>query len=198
MLDTLRGCLGCLRRPPWAAPRACCSCWSCSHCSTYPYTHICMHPQVRQEVFGLLDTPLLGGPARVPLLLELLSPAGRPLQVQGRRFGCFTAWVFVCALRGGALWLLATTGLNCFRGRLSTINQHPHTLSISQVTSILRTSGPTATLTCARTWQGATPSTCGLWTRAMQRRRGSPKRWEAFFPTKARAAHAARIAEPPF
>jgi hypothetical protein len=35
-----------------------------------------------QECFGLRDTPLLGGPARVPLLLELLSPAGRPLQVR--------------------------------------------------------------------------------------------------------------------
>uniref|UniRef100_A0A383V6U4 ATP-dependent helicase HrpB n=1 Tax=Tetradesmus obliquus TaxID=3088 RepID=A0A383V6U4_TETOB len=34
-----------------------------------------------QEVFGLADTPLLGGRARVPLVLQLLSPAGRPLQV---------------------------------------------------------------------------------------------------------------------
>ncbi|KAI8469773.1 MAG: ATP-dependent helicase C-terminal-domain-containing protein [Monoraphidium minutum] len=34
-----------------------------------------------QECFGLRDTPRLGGPARVPLLLELLSPASRPLQV---------------------------------------------------------------------------------------------------------------------
>ena len=35
-----------------------------------------------QEVFGLADTPLLGGRGvDVPLLLELLSPAGRPLQV---------------------------------------------------------------------------------------------------------------------
>ena len=37
---------------------------------------------MEQECFGLLDTPLLGGPARVPLLLELLSPAGRPLQAR--------------------------------------------------------------------------------------------------------------------
>eukprot|EP00878_Enallax_costatus_P035669 GHUV01039859.1.p1 GENE.GHUV01039859.1~~GHUV01039859.1.p1 ORF type:complete len:184 (+),score=69.14 GHUV01039859.1:153-704(+) len=37
-----------------------------------------------QEVFGLADTPLLGGErAKVSLVLELLSPAGRPLQVQG-------------------------------------------------------------------------------------------------------------------
>jgi HrpA-like RNA helicase len=36
-----------------------------------------------QEVFGLADTPLLGGRGvDVPLLLELLSPAGRPLQVR--------------------------------------------------------------------------------------------------------------------
>jgi ATP-dependent helicase HrpB len=35
-----------------------------------------------QEVFGLADTPLLGGHAKVPLVLELLSPAGRPLQVR--------------------------------------------------------------------------------------------------------------------
>eukprot|EP00882_Tetradesmus_deserticola_P021823 GHRQ01023625.1.p3 GENE.GHRQ01023625.1~~GHRQ01023625.1.p3 ORF type:complete len:119 (-),score=40.08 GHRQ01023625.1:717-1073(-) len=35
-----------------------------------------------QEVFGLANTPLLGGHARVPLVLELLSPAGRPLQVR--------------------------------------------------------------------------------------------------------------------
>lgn len=35
-----------------------------------------------QEVFGLADTPVLGGDrSRVPLVLELLSPAGRPLQV---------------------------------------------------------------------------------------------------------------------
>eukprot|EP00882_Tetradesmus_deserticola_P034262 GHRQ01039241.1.p1 GENE.GHRQ01039241.1~~GHRQ01039241.1.p1 ORF type:complete len:160 (+),score=45.50 GHRQ01039241.1:305-784(+) len=34
-----------------------------------------------QEVFGLAGTPLLGGHASVPLVLELLSPAGRPLQV---------------------------------------------------------------------------------------------------------------------
>ncbi len=34
-----------------------------------------------QEVFGLLDTPTVGGPARVPLLLHLLSPARRPVQV---------------------------------------------------------------------------------------------------------------------
>jgi hypothetical protein len=38
-----------------------------------------------QEVFGLADTPLLGGRGvDVPLLLELLSPAGRPLQVRRR------------------------------------------------------------------------------------------------------------------
>jgi HrpA-like RNA helicase len=41
-----------------------------------------------QEVFGLAGTPLLGGQARVPLLLELLSPAGRPLQVRLRLCGC--------------------------------------------------------------------------------------------------------------
>eukprot|EP00882_Tetradesmus_deserticola_P024817 GHRQ01027145.1.p3 GENE.GHRQ01027145.1~~GHRQ01027145.1.p3 ORF type:complete len:123 (+),score=46.91 GHRQ01027145.1:523-891(+) len=35
-----------------------------------------------QEVFGLAGTPLLGGHASVPLVLELLSPAGRPLQVR--------------------------------------------------------------------------------------------------------------------
>lgn len=35
-----------------------------------------------QEVFGLEDTPRLGGAAGVPLLLELLSPASRPLQVR--------------------------------------------------------------------------------------------------------------------
>lgn len=34
-----------------------------------------------QEVFGLLDTPTVGGHARVPLLLHLLSPARRPVQV---------------------------------------------------------------------------------------------------------------------
>jgi ATP-dependent helicase HrpB len=34
-----------------------------------------------QEVFGLQQTPLLGGAARVRLVLQLLSPAGRPLQV---------------------------------------------------------------------------------------------------------------------
>ncbi|KAF6265234.1 ATP-dependent helicase HrpB [Scenedesmus sp. NREL 46B-D3] len=34
-----------------------------------------------QEVLGLADTPLLGGHACVALVLELLSPAGRPLQV---------------------------------------------------------------------------------------------------------------------
>ncbi|WP_299761588.1 ATP-dependent helicase HrpB [uncultured Pontibacter sp.] len=33
-----------------------------------------------QEVFGLLDTPRIGG-GRVPLLLHLLSPASRPVQV---------------------------------------------------------------------------------------------------------------------
>lgn len=35
-----------------------------------------------QEVLGLADTPLLGGHACVALVLELLSPAGRPLQVR--------------------------------------------------------------------------------------------------------------------
>lgn len=41
-----------------------------------------------QEVFGLADTPLLGGRGvGVPLLLELLSPAGRPLQVCARGAG---------------------------------------------------------------------------------------------------------------
>lgn len=35
-----------------------------------------------QEVFGLADTPMLGGNlAQVPLVLQLLSPAGRPLHV---------------------------------------------------------------------------------------------------------------------
>lgn len=33
-----------------------------------------------QEVFGLLDTPLIGG-GKTPLLLHLLSPASRPVQV---------------------------------------------------------------------------------------------------------------------
>jgi ATP-dependent helicase HrpB len=33
-----------------------------------------------QEVFGLLDTPKIGG-GKVPLLLHLLSPASRPVQV---------------------------------------------------------------------------------------------------------------------
>ncbi|MEP6589976.1 MAG: ATP-dependent helicase HrpB [Gemmatimonadota bacterium] len=33
-----------------------------------------------QELFGLLDTPMVGG-GRVPLTLHLLSPAGRPMQV---------------------------------------------------------------------------------------------------------------------
>jgi ATP-dependent helicase HrpB len=33
-----------------------------------------------QELFGLGETPSVGG-GRVPLLLHLLSPAGRPLQV---------------------------------------------------------------------------------------------------------------------
>ena len=34
-----------------------------------------------QELFGLLDTPTVGGAARVPLLLHLLSPGGKPAQV---------------------------------------------------------------------------------------------------------------------
>jgi ATP-dependent helicase HrpB len=33
-----------------------------------------------QEVFGLLDTPRIGG-GKVPLLIHLLSPASRPVQV---------------------------------------------------------------------------------------------------------------------
>jgi ATP-dependent helicase HrpB len=33
-----------------------------------------------QEVFGAVDTPAVGG-GRLPLLLHLLSPAGRPVQV---------------------------------------------------------------------------------------------------------------------
>jgi ATP-dependent helicase HrpB len=33
-----------------------------------------------QEVFGLLETPRVGG-GRVPLTLQLLSPAQRPVQV---------------------------------------------------------------------------------------------------------------------
>lgn len=38
-----------------------------------------------QEVFGLADTPLLGGQqVHAPLVLELMSPAGKPLQVRGR------------------------------------------------------------------------------------------------------------------
>lgn len=60
-----------------------------------------------QEVFGLADTPLLGGPAvRVPLVLELLSPAGRPLQValvvraHQQPPGVFGVWgVFLVCLR---------------------------------------------------------------------------------------------------
>lgn len=35
-----------------------------------------------QEMFGLLDTPRIGG-GRVALVIELLSPAGRPVQVTG-------------------------------------------------------------------------------------------------------------------
>ena len=35
-----------------------------------------------QELFGLGETPTVAG-GRVPLLLHLLSPAGRPLQVTG-------------------------------------------------------------------------------------------------------------------
>ena len=33
-----------------------------------------------QELFGLLDTPCIAG-GRVPVLVQLLSPAGRPLQI---------------------------------------------------------------------------------------------------------------------
>jgi ATP-dependent helicase HrpB len=33
-----------------------------------------------QELFGLADTPRIGG-GRIPLTLHLLSPAGRPIQV---------------------------------------------------------------------------------------------------------------------
>ncbi|MGV9195881.1 ATP-dependent helicase HrpB [Arcanobacterium canis] len=42
------------------------------------------HPTVRmklQEAFGWTDTPRVGGQANVPVTLELLSPAGRPLAV---------------------------------------------------------------------------------------------------------------------
>jgi hypothetical protein len=53
--------------------------------STVPIDYSGSQPKARvklQEVFGLADTPLLGGRGvNVPLLLELLSPAGRPLQV---------------------------------------------------------------------------------------------------------------------
>ena len=55
--------------------------------STVPIDYGGPQPKARvklQEVFGLADTPLLGGRGvGVPLLLELLSPAGRPLQVRG-------------------------------------------------------------------------------------------------------------------
>jgi hypothetical protein len=41
-----------------------------------------------QEVFGLADTPMLGGNlAKVPLVLQLLSPAGRPLHVSQKLMG---------------------------------------------------------------------------------------------------------------
>jgi ATP-dependent helicase HrpB len=33
-----------------------------------------------QEIFGMLDTPRIGG-GKVPLLIHLLSPASRPVQV---------------------------------------------------------------------------------------------------------------------
>lgn len=53
--------------------------------STVPINYSGAQPSAAvkmQEVFGLADTPLLGGDrCRVPLVLELLSPAGRPLQV---------------------------------------------------------------------------------------------------------------------
>lgn len=53
--------------------------------STVPIDYSGAQPKARvklQEVFGLADMPLLGGRGvGVPLLLELLSPAGRPLQV---------------------------------------------------------------------------------------------------------------------
>lgn len=47
-------------------------------------------PAVRaklQEVFGLAEAPRLAG-GRIPLTLELLNPAGRPLAVGGGRAGC--------------------------------------------------------------------------------------------------------------
>jgi ATP-dependent helicase HrpB len=34
-----------------------------------------------QEMFGLAETPRVGGPAKVPVLVHLLSPAGRPAAV---------------------------------------------------------------------------------------------------------------------
>jgi ATP-dependent helicase HrpB len=71
-----------------------------------------------QEVFGLADTPLLGGPrVRVPLLLELMSPAGRPLQARGgvRRRVC------VCGGGGvvGRVAARAATGRHCSRALIT-------------------------------------------------------------------------------
>jgi ATP-dependent helicase HrpB len=43
-----------------------------------------------QEMFGLADTPAVGG-GRVPILLHLLSPAGRPLQVTRDLGGFWTS-----------------------------------------------------------------------------------------------------------
>ena len=43
-----------------------------------------------QELFGLAETPTVGG-GRVPLLLHLLSPAGRPLQVTRDLSGFWTS-----------------------------------------------------------------------------------------------------------
>ena len=38
-------------------------------------------PLLLQEAFGMLATPTLAG-GEVPILMELLSPAGKPLQVR--------------------------------------------------------------------------------------------------------------------
>jgi hypothetical protein len=60
-----------------------------------------------QEVFGLADTPRLGGAAGVPLLLELLSPASRPLQVRVHDWAaCLSAYlgpICVRAVIGAAM-----------------------------------------------------------------------------------------------
>lgn len=71
-----------------------------------------------QEVFGLADTPLLGGQmCQVPLVLELLSPAGRPLQVRrwGVRdthlwlwlsFSCCICWHHPQRVMGEGFWVV--------------------------------------------------------------------------------------------